>query len=52
MWEEAALVVERDNGQLASEALLMQMAVSSLFSKEAGAEFNKLITRLTDGGEG
>lgn len=52
VWEEAELVVSRDNNQLASEALLTQMAVSALFSKEAGREFQKLISRLTDGGEG
>lgn len=52
VWEETELVVARTNQILATETLLTQMAVSSLFSKEAGRDFNKLIKRLTDGGEG
>ena len=52
MWEEAELVVTRDNQRIATETLLTQMAVSSLFAKEAGKEFHKIISRLTDGGEG
>lgn len=51
VWEEADLVVERDNQRMATETLLIQMAVSSLFAKEAGKEFQKIISRLTDGGE-
>lgn len=43
-------MVQRTNQTLASETLLLQMAVSSLFSKDSGREFQKLITRLTDGG--
>lgn len=37
---------------MATETLLLQMAVSSLFNKEAGRDFQKIIKRLTDGGEG
>jgi len=52
VWEEAELVVSRQNQTLATETLLIQMAVSSLFAKEAGREFQKIISRLSDGGEG
>lgn len=52
VWEEAELVVQRIDQASASEALLLQMAVSSLFVKDAGREFQKIIKRLTDGGEG
>ncbi|MDX0622903.1 hypothetical protein GOD54_23675 [Sinorhizobium medicae] len=50
VWEEVDLVVTRTNHTLATETLLIQMAVSSLFSKDSGREFQKLMTRLTDGG--
>lgn len=52
VWEEAHLVTSRLDQATATETLLLQMAVSSLFSKEAGREFQKIIKRLTDGGEG
>lgn len=52
VWEEADLVTSRLNQVMATETLLLQMAVSSLFNKEAGREFSKIIKRLTDGGEG
>lgn len=52
VWEEAELVVDRVNKDLSTETLLLQMAVSSLFSKEAGQEFQKIIKRLSDGGQG
>lgn len=45
-------MVAREDRRMAAETLLIQMAVSSLFEKEAGREFNKIISRLTDGGEG
>lgn len=45
-------MVQRIDQASASEALLLQMAVSSLFVKDAGREFQKIIKRLTDGGEG
>lgn len=52
MWEESDLVTSRLNQVMATETLLLQMAVSSLFNKEAGRDFQKIIKRLTDGGEG
>lgn len=52
VWEEADLVVDRINNDLSTETLLLQMAVSSLFSKEAGRDFHKIIMRLSNGGQG
>lgn len=52
VWEEAHLVTSRLDQVTATETLLLQMAVSSLFNKEAGREFQKIIKRMTDGGEG
>lgn len=44
--EEVALVTERINSILVTEALLTQMAVSSLFSKEAGKAFKEIVEGL------
>lgn len=52
VWEEADLVVDRINNHLSTETLLIQMAVSSLFSKDAGTDFNNIIKRLSNGGQG
>lgn len=52
VWEEAELVTDRLNQTLATESLLLQMAVSSLLNAEAGRTFQKTIKRLTNGGEG
>lgn len=52
VWEEAELVVDRINNDVCTETLLLQMAVSSLFSKEAGRDFQKIIKRLSNGGQG
>lgn len=49
VWEEAQLVVDRVNQNLSTETLLLQMAVSSLFSKEAGKDFQDIIMRLSNG---
>lgn len=49
VWEETHLVTQRINQQLATEAMLTQMAVSTLLSAQAGREFNKIIERMTDG---
>ncbi|KAE8546146.1 hypothetical protein [Marinobacter nauticus] len=48
---EVRLAEEHVNKMLASEAIVTQMAVGSLLSKDAGKEFKKLIKRLTDGSE-
>lgn len=49
VWEEAHFVVQRTNRDVATETLMLQMAVSTLFSKDAGRDFNKIIKRMTDG---
>ncbi len=49
VWEETYFVVQRTNKAVATETLLLQMAVSTLFSKGAGDDFNDIIERMTDG---
>lgn len=44
--DEALLVMQRINRLEATRALLLQMAVSSVLSNEAGAEFQKILGRL------
>jgi len=46
--DEAGLVIERQNNLLASEAVLLQAAASTLFAEEAGQHFNELIERMTE----
>lgn len=48
IWDEARLVGDRLNGQMATEAVLTQMAVSSVLSKKAGKEFDKMIKRMSE----
>lgn len=50
VWDETNLVVDRLNGQEATRAVLLQMAVSSVLSKEAGKKFDKMIKRMTENG--
>lgn len=45
--EEASYVVERQDRAEASHALLLQLAVSSLFSKKGGTAFRKQIKQLS-----
>lgn len=45
-------MVDRINNDVCTETLLLQMAVSSLFSKEAGRDFQNIIKRLSNGGQG
>lgn len=51
VWEEARLVVQRENTREASNALLLQLAVSSAMtgSKSARTAFKDMIEDLTDG---
>lgn len=49
VWEEAQLVIERLNGLEATRALLTQMAVASLFSKDGQKTFQSIIKRMGDG---
>lgn len=50
VYREAAVVEERMNSVSVTNAVLMQMAVASLLSKEAGKEFKKIIEKI--GGAG
>lgn len=47
VFDETELVVERVNGLEATRAVLTQMAVSALFSKEAGKAFQEKIKQLS-----
>lgn len=49
LWLESEIVVERINKHLADEALMTQLAVSTLMSEEAGKTFNERIKDLTNG---
>lgn len=51
VWDEAQIVVDRLNGMEATRAVLIQMAMTTMFSKDGGREFRKLITRLSGDGE-
>jgi len=50
VWDEARLVVERHNGAHATQAVLVQLAVASVLSKDGAKEFKKTISRLNDSG--
>lgn len=47
--DEARLIVERVNRRHATEATLVQMAVSTILSKKAGKAFQKQIRELNEG---
>lgn len=49
VWEETRMVVRRQNLMLASGATLLQGAIASLLSKEAGETLKKTLEGLTDG---
>lgn len=49
VWDEAKLVVERRNRAHATDALLVQMAVASILSKDGAKEFSKKIKGLSSG---
>lgn len=49
LWMEAGILIEQANHRMASEAILVREAVSSIMSTEAGQNFNDLIERLTNG---
>lgn len=50
LWLESQLVVERLNQQAVTQAVLLQLAVSSILSKKGGTEFKKTINKLTQNG--
>lgn len=47
VYDEAALVEERENGRIVTEAMLLQTAVASILSKKAKSAFTKQIKSLT-----
>jgi len=47
--DESALVVERVNGVMATEAILIQQAIASVLDKKAAKLFTETVKRLTDG---
>lgn len=48
LWMETKLVTNRLNQDFATTALLTQMAVAGVLSKEAGKAFDKRIKTLTE----
>lgn len=48
LWRETKLVRERVNRDLANTAILTQMAVASVLSKEGGKAFQKQIRSMTE----
>ena len=47
MFDEANLVSERENARIATEAQLVQMAVSGIVSRKGGTQFQKMLKKLT-----
>jgi len=47
LWDEALLVTERLNNMAATQAVLVQQAVSSVLSEKAQKSFKKAIKDLT-----
>lgn len=47
VYDEAALVEERENGRIVTEAVLLQLAVASMLSKKAKTDFTKRIKSLS-----
>lgn len=50
VWDESRLAVERRNSEFATTAVLTQLAVVSVLSKDGRKEFKKTIRRLNDSG--
>jgi len=51
VWDEARLVVERRNREHATNAILTQLAVASILSKDGRKEFTKTVKRLNESGD-
>lgn len=49
LWDESNLVVDRFNREEASKAVLLRMAVSSIFSEDGGKEFHSRIDKMMKG---
>ncbi len=45
--DEVALVVERENRRIASEAIALKAAAAAILTQSGGTHFNELITSLT-----
>lgn len=50
LWVESQLVVERQNQQAVTNAVLLQLAVGSILSKKTGSEFKKTLKKLSPNG--
>lgn len=48
LWDESRIVVERINGVLATEAVLLRQAITSVFSDEGAKGFSDTVSRLTE----
>lgn len=46
--DEVALVLDRQNGLMATEAVLFQAAGSSIMSTKGGDHFKKLLKQMTE----
>lgn len=46
LWAEVQLVTDRVNGAVATQALLTQSAIASMFSVQSAKSFTDLIERL------
>lgn len=49
VWEEAQMVVKRQNQMAATGVGLFQMAVSAMLDKDAGKKLRETLEGLTDG---
>lgn len=49
VWDEVSIVVERNNAKSGTEATLIQMAVSSVLSKDGHKQFTKVMKELFSG---
>lgn len=47
LYDEVALVQERENNRITTEAMLQQLAIQSVLSKKAGKEFSKKVKELS-----
>ncbi len=48
LWDESRIVVERVNGVLATQAILLRQAITSVFSEEGAKGFSVTISKLTE----
>lgn len=49
LWAEVEIARDRQNAEYATQAVLLQNAVSSLLDKESAKHFKQVIERLNDG---